>query len=198
MPEKGPSVDASTMFDSTTLNGQIMIQNLKGFGIILEISTGKFKPTQLLNIAVEGLYESDFLKPDSIGEVTWSGINAIIVSYRQDIHYVIAAKLQEILRKSRIRSTIGLLNDKNVKAANIFDDGFLFLLDSTQVPQAYKEAVNKLNPQKVIIKLLLKNSDGTVPMDSLPDLKAGDTLPIDISSKEDIKLFENLIQKCFN
>jgi hypothetical protein len=197
MPEKGPSVEASSMFDSKTLKGQIMIQNLKAFGIILEISTGKFKPTQLLNIVVESLYEPDFLKPDSIGEVTWSGINAIIVSYRMDVHHIMAKKLQEILRKFRVKSVIALLNDKNVKTANIFHHAFLFLLDSIEVPQAYKGAITKLKPERVIIKLFLKNSDGTVPLDSLPDLKAGDALPIDISSKEDIKLFEKLIQKYF-
>lgn len=195
MPEKGSSVDASSMFNSTTLKDQIMVQNLKGFGVISEISTGKFKPTQLLNIAVEGLYEPGSLKPNSIGEVTWSGINVMIVSYRLDMHSKIAVKLQEILRKFRVKSAIALLNDKNVKTANIFHHAFLFLLDSTEVPQAYKVAITKLKPEKVIIKLFLKNSDGTVPVDSLPDLKVGDTLPIDISSKEDIKLFEKLIQK---
>ena len=195
MPEKGPSVDASSMLGSTKLNDRIMIQNLIRFGIFLESSSGKYEPTELLGIATEGLYGSDSLKPDSIGELTWSGINIMIVSYRLDIHSNIAVKLQEILRRFRIKSTIALLRDQNVKTANMFHHAFLFLLDSTEVTQAYKDAAAKLSSQKVIIKLLLKNSDGTVPQDTLPDLTAEDTLSIDIASKEDMKLFEELIHK---
>lgn len=195
MPDTGPSVDASSMLKNKSLKNKIIIQNLVRLGFFLETFPENYEPTQLLFIAVEGLYPINFIKPDAIGQVTWSGINVMIVSYRLDIHSNIAIKLQKILREHRIKSTIALLNDRNVKTGNMFHHGFIFLLDSLEVSNTYKNAITKLSPQKIIIKLILKNPDGTVPEDTLPEMEADEIMSIDINSEDNMRLFEELIQR---
>lgn len=195
MPNTGPSVDASSMLKSNILKHKIIIQNLIRLGFFLETSPENIEPTQLLFIAVEGIYPIESIKPSAIGQITWSGINMMIVSYRLDIHSNIAIKIQKILRKHRIKSTIGLLNDRSVKTGNMFHQGFIFLLDYLEVSNTYKNAITKLSQQKIIFKLLLKNSDGTVPEDTLPEIEADEILPVDINSEDHLRLFEELIQR---
>jgi len=196
IPETGPTMHASSLLKSKNFMEQIMIQNLVRLGILLETSPEHFEPTQLMSFAVEGFYEKETLEPSAINKLAWSGINVMIVSYQLDIHSSIAIKIGKILRKYRINSTIAILNDNQVKMANIFHHGFIFLLDSSKVPDYLKNVVAKLSSPKVILKLLLKNSDGTVPKDDFPELIANEVLPIDFNLNDaDISLLEDVIQR---
>jgi len=195
-PETGPSVSASSLLKINNFMDRIKLQNLVRLGIFFEPSSEHFEPTQLLSIIVEGLYEKEALNPDAIQKLTWSGLNIMIVSYRIDAHSNISYKIGELLRKHRIKNITALLNsDEQVKKANIFYQGFIFLLDSNKVPDNYKNVVTKIDSEKVIIKLLLKNSDGTLPQDTFPELVADEVLPVDVNLSDGVNLLEEVIQR---
>lgn len=191
IPLSGPSEQISSLLQGRSTMQQVMKQNLERFGLLSRGTKAELKPSDVLFTLAEALFSKEELEPASIDKLEWTGIGFLITSFPLDDHTDIALRLEDLLRRNRIKSMIATVNERNVKQMKMFYDGILLLLDTRPVPEENRRALIQLG--KPIFKVLISVA-GSLPQDPLPDVEAVDTIILSGNWSADVKLIDHLIK----
>jgi len=117
---------------------------------------------------LETIFDKNELTPENIGLKEWRNIKILIISYRLNdyLHTDIATKIENLLYKERISSSIVLIDEKNINMRYMFSAGVV-ILDNYGINENYIKVLNKFAENRLLFILNI----GDINNKAIPEIK---------------------------
>jgi hypothetical protein len=182
---------------------RVAVNNLTRLGFITQEENKEPKITDLAKLLVQSFYKENELIPQAINQKAWSKLHFIIFTNLSNHRSTnLAQKLQVLLRDNQIPcnaiSNYNVLTD--YRNSCFAEQGIIFLMTHEQIPELSWQQIEacakeKLGKNRITLKILLSDEDGTPAMDMLSNFYTENVIDFSLNKKHDFESLNSLIKR---